>query len=241
MILRDMYVAMKNVFTQLYEEHVSKSEKNSKFIKNLIIILLVGGFIYVGYYGYNFYIHRKESSAQKVFAECMQELHNAKDGKGLWSDVELAFDLGYQQNTGSRLAPYFLALKAEALQQQGKSKEAIETLSSALASMGKDDDMHGLYAVKLALLKLDSDQPGTQKEGLDMLKAQAETDGSGKTIALYYMGLYNWDQNKIEEAKNYWKQLVALDENFRKQDTSKIEISDSQYVKMAQEKLDQLD
>jgi len=241
MILREMYVAIKTVFTQLYDELVSKNEKNSKFLKNLFTLLVIGGLIYGGFYGYKFYVHRREASAQKVFSECMNELANAKDGKGAWHDVELAFDLGYQQNSGSKLAPYFLAAKSEALYEQGKSKEAIELLGTALTKMGESDDLFGLYSVKLALLKLDSKDESLKKEGFDLLEKESKKESSGADIALYYLGLYEWDKNNFENAKKYWKKLVDLDEKFRQQDDSKIEIAVSQYVKMAQEKLDQLD
>lgn len=240
MIVREMYLAVKTVLSQIYNDFFVKNEKNSEFLKNLSILVVAGAILYGGFYLYKFYVYRRESTAQKVLSECMNEFENARAGTGSWADVALAFDLGYQQNSGSGLAPYFLALRADALNQQGNRKKSIEVLESAIEKMLPINDFHGIYSVKLALMKLDSLDEATKKEGITLLKNESEKDSSGKMVALYYLGLYHWDKNEIEVAKSSWDKLVALSEKSEQKYDDKLPFKKSQYVKMAQEKLDQL-
>ncbi|MFC1842148.1 hypothetical protein ACFLYU_00640 [Candidatus Dependentiae bacterium] len=241
MILTDMYNAVKTVFGHLYNELFAKNERNASYLKNVLIAALIVGIAAAGFYGYKFYMHSKESSAQKVFSECMNEFDNAREGTGSWSNVEEAFDLGYKQNSGSSLAPYFLALKAESLYEQGKTKESMDVLSSALNKMSQKDDFYGMYKAKLGLAKMDSKDVAVHKEGFDILKSLSENVNSGQSTALYYLGLHFWDKNDMQKAKGYWNKLVSSFEQEQKKASSKLPLKETPYVKMAQEKLAQLD
>ena len=238
MILKDMYIALKELFIHLYKEASVKEEQKSGFLKNTITVIIVCGVLFGAFYGYKFYVYRKESSAHKALNECVIEFSNVKNGSGQWRDVEVLFDSGYKNNYGSKLAPFFLVFKSEALFEQGKTKEAIETLGEALKKMSEKDDFYGAYKVKFALMKMDTQDQALKTEGLNELTAQASA--MGNTIALYYLGLYYFDKNDVENAKKYWQQLITLDEEARKKDDSGLASKVTNYVNMAKDKLEQL-
>jgi len=219
MILKDMYLALKELFTQLYYEAFVKDERSA---------------------GFKFYIFSKESSAHKALNECVIEFSKVRNGAGSWKDVEVAFDAGYKNNSGSKLAPFFLVFKSDALFEQGKTKEAIEALGKALKVMSEKDDFYGAYKAKVALMQLDSADESVKKEGLDSLEKLADTNNSGQVVALYYLGLYSFDKNDTVNAKKYWQKLVQLDEEARKKDDSGIMSKVTKYVGVAREKLEQL-
>ena len=233
MIVSDMYVALKIAISQWYRETFAENEKNSKYLNYILVLVVAGGVVWGGFNLYNYFIYKKEASAQKVLTECIAELDKAKGGMGSWYDVEVAFDMGHKQNSGSRLAPVFLAFKAESMYKQGKIKEAIDMLSKSLDDMGQKSDLFGVYSVKRALMKLDAKDEDLQKEGLDELQAACQEDNSGQGIALFYLGSYHWSKNDFTKAQDAWKKLVAL----RDVEDAKV----SQYVQMAKERLKQID
>ena len=233
MIVRDMYVVLKITFTEWYREKFKESETNSKYLNQVLTVIIGGLVVWGAFKGYGYLVYRKESAAQKVLTECIAELNKAKGGIGSWYDVEVAFDMGYKQNSGSQLAPSFLVFKAEAMYQQGKVKEAIETLSKSLEAMGPKSDLFGVYSVKRALMKLDAQDEALSKEGLTELQAACQEDSSGQGVALYYTGLYYWDNNEFAKAKDAWEKLVAL------RDIEDVKVS--QYVEQAKERLEQID
>lgn len=233
MIVRDMYVALKVGISQWYRETFAESETNSKYLNYILTFVVAGGVFWGGYNLYNYYICSREASAQKVLNECIAELDKAKGGMGSWYDVEVAFQMGHKQNSGSRLAPFFLAFKAEAMYNQGKVKEAIDTLNESLKSMGESSDLFGMYNAKRALMKLDAKDDALQKEGLAELEAASQKNDSGQGVALFYLGSYHWSNNEFAKAQEAWKKLVALREVK--------DVKVSPYVQMAKEKLEQLD
>jgi len=237
-----MGLALKAVFTDWYNTIFVKDKKNGKYAKFIMAGLVVFAIGWGAYYAYNYFIFRRESAAQKIFNECLREFENVEKGDGSWYDVQVAFQMGYKQHASSKLAPYFLAYKAEALNNDGKKKEAIETLGQALEKMNKSAGMFSMYKTKLALMKLDmKDDPVLQKEGLQELEAiacvgtadKACEESSGNHSALYYLGLYHWEKNDIQMAKNIWQKLVAMQVDK--------EGMASGYIASAREKLSQID
>jgi len=235
MIFHDMYVALKTVIRELLAKG-AKNKKAGKLAKEVLIIAVLFGVGFGGFKLYKYYIHNRETTAQKVLSECLEEYERAAGGMGSWSDVQMAFEMGYEQNSGSTLAPYFLAYKADALYEQDKKNEALETLEQALKNMSPKAELYGLYNVKLAVMKLDHETDIVKQEGLKLLEEIAKKDDAGKAGALYYLGMYYWDKNDAEKAKEYLTQLAAME---IKQE-GKIPATKSQYVVAAKEKLEQL-
>jgi len=233
MIVRDMYVALKYGISEWYREMFQENKQNSKYLNYVLALAIAGSVVWGGYKLYNYYIHSREASAQKVLNECVAELNKAKGGMGSWYDVEVAFDMAHQQNSGSQLAPFFLAFKAEAEYNQGKVKEAIATLSKSLDNMGQTSDFFGLYNVKRALMKLDAKDDALQQQGLQELQAASQKNDSGQGVALFHLGSYYWDKNDFAKAKEPWKKLVAL---YDEKDGTL-----SQYAQLAKERLKQID
>jgi len=172
MVFRDMYAAIKTVVRELYVEGFVRNKKAGKLAKDTIIMAVLLGVAVGGFYLYKYYTHSKEATAQKVLSECLEEYERAAGGMGSWYDVEVALEMGYEQNSGSNLAPYFLAYKADAMLEQDKKKEALEVMKEALEKMLPTDDLYGVYNLKFALIKLDSDTE--KQEGLALLQEIAQ-------------------------------------------------------------------
>lgn len=241
MILKDMYIAIKTVFINLGKEIFIKNDKSAGYVKNTIMSVTVCAVLIGGFYSYRFYINSRESSAYKTLQECVNFFEAAQNGKGVWHDVQMAFDNGYRSNTRSRLAPYFLGFKADALVQQNKTKEAIDTMELALSGMKPNDEFFGMYQAKLALMQLDSADEASKVKAINALQTIAENENSGTGTALYYLGLYYFDKNDIENAKKYWQKLFMYEEkDHAKNVESGLPIKATKYASFAKEKIDQL-
>lgn len=179
------------------------------------LIVVFGG----GYVGYQFFISSREQRAYKAFSEShdLYEQALASDfspeqkSKGLWEEVELAFNTGYRQNASSKLAPFFLAFQAEALARQGKQSDALNVMNTLLSQLHTTSPFYGLYAAKRALMKLDMPTDAAKSEGINELKALAE-DGfnQSRDAAMYYLGEYYWSQNNQAQALSYFKNIKDL-------------------------------
>src|ERR1700722_16795746 len=109
MVMRDFYDFLDiNYLSSLMERH-----KRELSIGISVLVLMAGG----GFYYYNYRISQQEL-AQKAFFVCIQEFERANKNVDLWPEAELAAVTGYRQHSGSSLAPYFLALQAQALVRQ---------------------------------------------------------------------------------------------------------------------------
>jgi len=115
--------------------------------------------------------------------------------------------IGCEQHKSSALAPYFLVFYADALFKDGQKEEALEKLDRAVQTLPKGSPLLSLYKTKQALIHLDDSW--TQEAGLQELKALADDEGnSNRDMALYYLGLYYWTQDKVNDAQMIWQQLV---------------------------------
>jgi len=238
MAISEVLAVIRNIVVDGYKNMFFSNNNFSKYARYTFIVagICVSGLS--GYYVYSLYISNRESAAQKVFSECIVDFENAKKGIGSWDNVQVAFQMGHKQNSGSMLAPYFKAFEADSLYEQGKNKEAIETLANALEDMKSDLDMFSLYKTKLALMKFDSKRENLKAEGLKELESiaglgdKSDKATSGRGVALYYLGSYFLGQNNIEKAKEAWEKLVALE--------VEKEGPVSGYIGLAKEKLNSL-
>jgi len=164
-----------------------------------------------GFYGYRWHAAQGEQAAQVVFADCMNQLAQAQEGTEPWSSVEQFFKMGYEQHSGSKLAPYFLAYQAEALIKQNKLAEAVVVMEKALDTMPKSSPVYGMYATKQALMNIDSNDAALAQKGLEQLQVLAQdTKNLGQDVALYNLGLYYWSKNDLKKAQEVWAGFAAL-------------------------------
>ena len=184
---------------------------SDKITNYVFYAALVGAVAWGGYQLYGMYTRSKEQAAHAIFAEYTQEYERAlKAQEEDWTAIETLFKKGYEQHSGSRLAPYFLAYQAEALLKQNKKQEAFTALNMAVNAM-RASEIKPLYEIKRALLQLDMADQDTQNKGHEFLR-KAANDPSNKysDIAAYYLGLYSWTTNHPEQAKSIWEPLVAM-------------------------------
>lgn len=195
-----------------------KSSLLVKVLSGLVLFSVLGSLAYLGHY---FVSVSREKRAYKAFAESHdffeQALANSDANKNseMWHDVELAFQNGYEKNKGSRLAPYFLAFKAEALLHQGNLDAALGTMDQMLGSLTQDAPLFGLYAIKRSLMRLDSAHDAVRDAGLNELMklASEQVANPHRDMALYYLGEYYWvhdDQNKARIAWKYLKEMADV-------------------------------
>lgn len=196
--------------------HAFRSDiKENSFLGNAYVrivlgLLLVGAASWGVYFGYMAYRSYRNQEAQKVLSICLEEYTKALSGANeLWPSVEMSCQLGYEQNRSSDLAPYFLAVKAEALLHQGKKSDVQEVLDTMMQSLPTSSPLHYAYATQKALIEMDADDPMVAQKGLDSLKVLADTKSNhNRDLALYYLGLYHWSHDQVEQAQDVWQELT---------------------------------
>ncbi len=213
--------------------HKSHDLKNETLVSNIPYIRWIAlaclGLVVLGgvYFGYSWYVTKREQAAQKIFSECMHEYMEAYSGQTAWVNVQELSKLGYEQHASSSMAPYFLALQADALVQENKKQEAVAVLDTMLAHMSSTSPVYGVYQLKRALLMLDTDDA----LGLEQLKKLAQNSSNkNRDAALYYLGLYHWSKDSFDQARESWQELVDLMHN---------QEANSPWAVLAQKKLQQ--
>jgi hypothetical protein len=186
------------------------SKYTKKITPTFIIVGLVGALIIAGsIWGYKKYSIYSEEKAQKVFADCMHEYTSVKAGQGSWATVDQLCSLGYNNHRGTAIAPYFLALQADSAIAQNKKGEALALLDIILKELSSSSPLYPVYATKRALLALDTS--ATEAEGLQQLEKLAfDKQNQQRDVALYYLGLYHWSHDALEQAKKVWQELIDM-------------------------------
>ncbi|HBS48115.1 TPA: hypothetical protein DEO28_03460 [Candidatus Dependentiae bacterium] len=223
-------------------KHYVLKQKKSLLISVASIFLLV-----LIFGSYKFYRNNVEERAYASFANCMKyydaEVQQADKKENLgfreidpfhtqeekWNKVVEVFQKGFDENKSSSIAPMFLVFKADAMQNLGKSSEALELIKNA-TKMIKESSLRDSYSLKLALMQIDSNDEAQKTEGLALLKSLAEKSKSPvNDIALYRLGEYFWILKDYSSAQNYWNILVV--EHGKKQEAV------SYWANLAKEKL----
>ncbi|MEX0671902.1 MAG: hypothetical protein WD068_00950 [Candidatus Babeliales bacterium] len=185
-----------------------------------IISLTVIGFIGAsigGYLVYRPYIANREQQAHVRFVDSMeiylqaqaagQDKDKKKYQQGLYEEAELAFHAGSDQHASSYLSPYFIALQASAMLQQGKRDEALVLYEKAYNSIPTRSPVRNLFAIQLALIQIDDEK--TSVNGVKSLQSLAsDTANQYQDLAQFYLGQYYWSRGEIEEAKTVWLKLI---------------------------------
>lgn len=218
-----------NGFVKQQVESASSYQYIREVALGLIVAAVVGG----GFWGYRYYQTQKETSAQVAFAEVMHMYRDAMQGKtDVWPQVETQSSLLYDKYKKSSVAPYLLMIKSDALAQQGKLAQAVTAIDSVIEHMPKEFPVLSIYKTKRALMKIDMTDPTLQTAGLDELRSLAsDKDNKNSDVAQYYLGLYYWSRNELDNAVQVWKELV--------QSQAHEKIAMSPWASLAQEKLAQ--
>lgn len=172
----------------------------------VLALAVVGG----GFWGYRYYKAQKESSAQVAFADVLQIYHEAMQGKtDVWPQVEMQSSLLYEKYKGSSVGPFFMLVKSDALAQQGRLSEAIAAIDTVIEQLPKNFPTMPIYKTKRALMKIDMTDAAMQTAGLNELRALAQDkENQHYDYAQYYLGLYYWSRNELDQACTIWKSLV---------------------------------
>ncbi len=218
------------IFSVQYIKRTIDRNSKSFIVAGLLLALLLGGYYY-------FRVHRnaQDARATATLTEVLAEVTRAAQKPEAWQDVEIAARTAYHQNSSSDLAPYFLAIEAEALSEQGKVDQGREQLTSVVAMLPKNQPLSSLYMLKLARMQLASSDEVVRKQGMEMLQALAQdTKALGQDEALYRLGRVYAQEKNNEKARETFKQLVDAFKEYK--DTP----GESAWASLAQEQLDHL-
>jgi len=199
------------VVIEPYIRDTKESVQSYKYSRPLSIALMLALFVMAGFWGYRWWHRSREAAAQKALGECLYAYQEALQGKDelAWGNVAMLFNVGYEQHSSSALAPYFMMFYADSLLRKSDRAEAIAKMEEAINAAPADSPFINLFKTKLALVKVDDDISAISQEGLQLLKTLADdVDNTSRDMALYYLGLYYWTQDNLNEAKMIWQQLV---------------------------------
>jgi hypothetical protein len=208
--------------------------KQDRFSLLALIAIVIGLAGWGSWWGYKTYVTRRDQAAQLILSSCMQTYQKASSQPSTqaWSEVDTACLLGYQEHSSSSLAPYFLALRADALMEQSKKDEAAAVMNQMMQKLSSSSPLYFLYKTKVALMKFDT---SPQAEAvLEELNALAyDKNNKNADIALYYTGYYYFHHKDLENAQKAWNNLIA---NYKTNDKN----TSSPWAALAEYKLQQI-
>lgn len=177
---------------------------------NYILALVLAGS--AGWFGYKYYRNWTEQKAFTQFAESMEDYYKlaaTSTEPSAWQDAQVGLAAQAKNNSGSVLAPYFIALQADAQLKEGNIEGALATYAQVLAKLPKNSPLYSLYVIKQALIKIDSPAEIVHFNGVKELKDIAADEKSPvRDMALYYLGYYAWAGNDIATAESYFNTLI---------------------------------
>ena len=190
-------------------------------------ILIAGGsmlLLAVLFVGYSMRQQGREERAHKAWVELYKDFVNApvdtnadperatintfSTANDKWKATVHACEQAYNQHSGTHLAPYFLAVQADALLNQTPADKvgAVALLDRMLKNVGVPA-MRDTYLIKKALIELDI--PEKEAQGVKTLTVLAGQESHFlQDYVLYQLGAYYWTKMKWLEVKNYWNMLL---------------------------------
>jgi predicted negative regulator of RcsB-dependent stress response len=180
--------------------------KNRRQVMMGLILVAIGSIFFFVYRMWSGY---RNQSAQLRLGSLIESYDSAMREKNQdWDALVKKFQEGYEENSASDLASYFLVYQAELLLSQGKKDEALTVLDKAISQLGSAS-LAPLYKMKRALIKLDSADASLQKEGQSELEALAhDKTNQFNDSALFYLGRYYWSSDDTSAARQTWQKLV---------------------------------
>lgn len=204
-------------FVALSKKYLSEMRGylDEKIVRQILVVSLVVGVGVGGFYTNKYFTDNKQRSAVVAFDEAMQAYYtnlsaemdfSGQSDKPNWSDVELAFETAYQQNSGSTLAPMFLVYQAHALAAVGKYTDAASMVGKAVDQMSECSPFYYLYKTMQASIMID----GGDSAGVDKLVALTNNPKNNyMNMSKYYLAQYYLSQDKNDDAKVIFKELAA--------------------------------
>lgn len=210
-----------NIFSKDFNAYIRRSFRD---YKRTLLAFLICAVVAALFYGFSLYRGYVEARAYNSFTSCMKyfdasiESGNEQfsidsitfsSAQEKWKKVIEVFMKGYEENSNSSLAPFFLIFAADAHMRENNFSQSKELLEKAVPLI-KSNEVKTLYTLKLALMKIDgSDVQADHVAGFDMLKKIAEDSKNPlNDQALYILGEHFWFKRDFSLAKNYWNQLV---------------------------------
>lgn len=203
--------------------------------KSLITSAVLGAILLGGYYYFRVYRVEQDARAHATLTEVLAEVSRASGKPEVWQDVEMAARTGYRSHSNSALAPYFLAIEADALVQQGKVDEGREQLASVVGTLPAQAPLTQLFALKLARMQVSSPDQEIHSKGIAGLQALAkDTRSVVHDEALYRLGKVLAHENQTQEARQAFEQLITTYKE------TKDAAGQSVWASLAQEQIDRL-
>jgi len=194
-----------------YRSVMQQKADSFKYTRQVIITIIAAAVLVGGFFGYRLYSVYQAKEVHKIFAHAMEEYGKAQANPELWSEVEMAFQVGHEQAGSSNLAPYFKAFQAEALLQQDKLDQAVVIMDEMISALSQESPLHTAYKTKRALMKMDLEDSAMQEAGLQELTEIAnDAKALNNDSARYYLGLYHWAQDNVQKAREAWDPLIEL-------------------------------
>lgn len=126
-----------------------------------------------------------------------------------WERVATKAQQEFEEFKSTKMAGAFLAIAADALMTQNKTKEAVVAMKKAVEAM-QAPAVKDYYQLKLALMLMDQHDDQAKAEGLDLLQKMANDQKNvAHDRALYYLGEHCWIKRDFAGAKNYFQQMVV--------------------------------
>lgn len=192
----------------------------------LLSALLIGS---GSWFGYKYYRRTVERKSFAQFAESLDDYYKlaaTSTTASAWQDAQAGLEARAKAHKGSALAPYFVALQADALLKQGNRDAALAAYNTVIAQLPKDSPLLPLYTIKHALIQIDSSDEATRVAGIKALEAiAADKNSPVQDMALYNLGYAAWVANDITNAENNFKKVI-------------LQHKDSVWAKMALAKLE---
>jgi len=171
-------------------------------------LLVVAGA--ASWYGYRAYQQSGQYKGQELVLQALELFNKEAFSKTPeWEQVNAICEAGIQQG-GSTAVPYLRMIQAQVALAQDNKDAALGYVADAIKSLDSSSPLYYVYKTKYALMNIDAQDH--KQEGLDQLAALAsDVRNTNRDEAQFYLGLYHWVHDEIGQAKDAWKDLLAVD------------------------------
>jgi predicted negative regulator of RcsB-dependent stress response len=179
---------------------------------NQTLTLVLGIFIAMSclYFGHMWWVHHNNKAAQQYFGRLVIEYNRALQEETYddWDGLRTKFENGFDKHARATLLPYYQNYVVTILLRQEKNEEALALLDTIVTST-KGSSLHNLYLTERALLDIDHTDSERQKIGEQALQTLASNaTNQFQDTAQFYLGRYYWSNDRLDEARAVWQQLL---------------------------------